>query len=251
MTVRILLVGAAFCAATSLWNSSVYSQTKDEKKPEAAKPAAAAQPPAAKPGDKPATATPPTASKPAGDKPAAGGDDMAKMMEMWKKAATPGEFHAKLNQLVGKWNFTTKARMSPEQPWEETTGKAEYRWGLGKRVLFHEVKANPGEKDAEMGGPFEGFGMTGYDNTTKKYYNVWTDNMGTGVMMSTGTVDSSGKTFTYTSEDGYICPMTGEKKTPKSILKIAGDDKVVFEMYDKGPDGKEYMNVEVTYARQK
>jgi hypothetical protein len=238
-----LLLAVAFCAASALGRAA-YAQAKDEKKP-AEKPAAA-QPPAAKPAEKPATA-----AKPADAHAAPGGPDMAKMMEAWKKSATPGEYHAKLNPLVGKWTFVTKMRMSPDQPWEETPGKAEYRWALGKRVLFHDVKANPGPKDAEMGGPFEGFGFTGFDNGTQKYFNIWTDNMSTTYMASTGSVDSSGKTFTYTSEDGYICPMTGEKKTPKSVLKIAGDDKLVFEMYDKGPDGKEFMSLEVTYTRQK
>jgi len=101
-----------------------------------------------------------------------------------------------------------------------------------------------------MGGvPFEGFGMTGFDNVSKKYYNVWADNMGTGIMTSTGTADASGKTFTYNGE--YNCPITGGKKTAKSILKIVGDDKLVYEMYDKTPDGKEFVSLEVTYARQK
>ncbi len=229
MKVRNLFFGAAFCAATVMWNSSVYSQAKDEKKPAAEKPAAA-QP--AKPGDK-AAGQPSEA-------------DMAKMIA----AGKPGPEHAKLDSLVGKWNFVTKYRMSPEQPWQESPGKAEYRWGLGKRILYHEVKANPSPQDAMMGGPFEGFGMTGYDNMTKKYYNVWADNMGTGIMSSTGSADSSGKTFTYGSDE-YTCPMTGEKKKTKSVLKIAGDDKVVYEMYDKDPDGKEFMTLEVTYTRQK
>jgi hypothetical protein len=231
MKARNLLLAFAVVSASAL---TVYAQAKDETKP-AEKPAAA-QP--AKPGDKPAAA-------------AHGGEDMAKMMENWKKAATPGSSHAKLEPLVGKWTFVTKARMAPDQPWEETPGKAEFKWGLGKRFIYQEVKANPGPHDAMMGAPFEGFGITGYDNTTQKYYNVWADNMGTGIMTSTGTADSSGKTFTYSSPEGYICPMTGAKKTPKSVLKIAGDDKLVFEMYDKGPDGKEYMSLEVTYARQK
>ena len=70
MKARQLLVAVAFCAATALWSSSVYSQTKDEKKPAGDKPAAA-QPPAAKPADKPAGDKPaaPAAAKP-GDKPA-------------------------------------------------------------------------------------------------------------------------------------------------------------------------------------
>jgi len=232
-------------------NSTAFAQTKDEKKPAGDKPAA--KPADTKPADaKPASDKP--AAKP-GDKPTAGADkggaqpsaeDMAKMMQM----GMPGEFHAKLKPLAGKWTYITKWRMSPEQPWEGSTGKAEYKWILGGRILVLEIKGNPGPNDAMMGGPFDGFGLTGYDNLTKKYYNVWGDNMGTGIMTSTGTCDGSGKSFTYMSDE-YTCPMTGQKKTTKSVLKIAGDDKIVFEMYDKGADGKEYMNLEVSYARQK
>jgi hypothetical protein len=238
------------CTATALWSSTAYSQTKDEKKPEAAKPAATTQPPAAKPADKSATAAPPTAATKPGANPAAPAGGMPPEMEAMMKAAQPGEFHAKLKPLAGKWTVTSKFRMSPDQPWEESTGKAEYKWGLGGRYLFQDVKANPSEKDKEQGGPFEGFGMMGYDNMSKKYFSTWVDNMGTMLMTSTGTCDSSGKTFTFMG-DPYICPMTGQNKTTKSILKIAGDDKAVWEMYDKGPDGKEYMGLEVTYTRQK
>jgi hypothetical protein len=215
--------------------AAVAQDTKPAAKP-------AAQPPA-KPADKPADKP---AATPAGQP---GGDEMAKMMEAFQKAATPGEFHAKLKPLAGKWTFVTKARMSPDEPWHESPGKAEYKWILGGRILSQEVKASPGEHDAAMGGPFEGFGLTGYDNMTKKYFNAWADSMGTGLMMSTGSVDSSGKTFTYTGE--YQDPVSGQKKTAKSVLKIAGDDKIVFEMYDTGPDGKEFMSLEVTYTRQK
>lgn len=196
----------------------------------------------------------PDAKKPAG-KPAAGaaqpgGEEAAKMMEAWKKASTPAEGHDKLKPLAGKWTYVTKWRMSPEAPFEESTGKAEFKWGMGGRFLFSEVKGDPTPNDAMMGGPFEGFGMYGYDNMTKKYTNTWVDNMSTGTMISHGTADGSGKTFTFMAEEG-MCPMTGEMKKPKSVLKMEGDDKVVFEMYDKGPDGKEFKGLEVTYTRQK
>jgi hypothetical protein len=199
--------------------------------------------PADKPAEKPAT-------KPA-DKPAAGqpSPEEMKMMEVWKQAAKPGEFHAKLKPLTGNWTMVTRFRMSPDQPWEQSTGKAEYKWILGDRILVQTVKGDPGgAMDDMMGYPFEGHGMTGYDNATKKYWNIWADNMGTGIMTSTGTVDGSGKTFTSTAE--YDDPNFGHKSV-KTVLKIAGDDKAVFEMYDKGPDGKEFMGLEVTYTRQK
>ncbi len=176
-----------------------------------------------------------------------GADDMAKMMEAMQKAATPGEFHDNLKPLAGKWTFTTRYRMSADGPWEQSTGSAVYKWILGGRILVQEVKANPSPEDAMMGGPFEGYGMTGYDNVSKKYFNVWCDNMGTGMMSSTGTCDSSGKTITYMGE--FNDPMSGKVKRIKSVLKIVGDDKVVYEMYEKTPDGKEYMSLEVTYTR--
>lgn len=237
---RRVFTGMLFVAAFA-WSSAAFAQTKDEKKPAGDKPAAKAAD--AK------TAAPATDKKPiAGDK-AAGmpsPEEMAKMMPL----VTPGEFHAKLKPLVGKWTFITKWRMTPEAPWTESDGKAEYRWINGGRFLVHEVKGNPGTNDAMMGGaPFEGFGITGYDNIDKKYHNTWTDNWGTGMMIGTGTVDGSGKSFTYNND--YNCPMTGGARTSKTILKIAGDDKLVFEMYDKAPDGKEFINVEVTYTRVK
>ena len=174
-------------------------------------------------------------------------DEMAKMMEVAQKAATPGEFHEHLKPLAGKWTFTTRYRMSADGPWEQSTGSAVYKWILGGRILVQEVKANPSPADAMMGGPFEGYGITGYDNVSKKYFNVWCDNMGTGMMSSTGTCDGSGKIISYMGE--YNDPMTGQPKTVKSVLKIVGDDKSVYEMYEKSPDGKEYMSVEVTYVR--
>lgn len=219
-----LVVGSAFGAAA-------IAQTPDTKKPDAKKP------------DAKATA--------AGDKAAGHDADMAKMMESWKKASTPAEGHAKLAPIAGKWTYVTKARMTPDEPFHESTGKAEYKWTLGRRFLMQEIKGNPSPDDAMMGGPFEGFGMLGYDNMTKKYISVWTDNMSTGMMTSEGTADGSGKTFTFTTEEGYICPMSGQLEKPRTVLKMIGEDKLVFEMHNKGPDGKEFMNLEVTYARAK
>jgi len=230
----VLLMGAAFA-----WTSAAFAQAKDEKKPAGDKPMAhpTEAKPAAHAGEK----------NMAGEKPAVmpSQEDMMKMMEMGK----PGEFHAKLKPMAGKWTTTSKFRMTPEMPWEESTGKAEFKWALGGRFLVQEYKANPGPQDAMMGGPFEGYGMTGYDNIDKKFHNIWTDNMSTGMMVSTGTADGSGQTFNYNGECN--CPIAGGPKPVKSIIKIEGDDKLKFEMYDKTPDGKEFQCLEVTYTREK
>lgn len=231
MTVRSKWLVGLFCVGAVLCGGISMAQ---DKKP-TDKPAAKA--PEAKAGDKPAAA-------PAGQPSA---EEMA-MIQKMMEAGTPGEAHAKLKPMTGKWTFTSKWRMSPDQPWDESTGKAEYKWILGNRILMNDIKTDPNPaKDAMMGGPFEGFGMTGYDNVSKKYFNIWSDSVSTGIMVSHGTADGSGKTFTYESE--YNCPMKGPNQHTKTVMKIEGDDKMVFQMYDKDDKGKEFVMGEVAYTR--
>lgn len=242
MKVRHLFVGAAFCAATALWSSGVYSQTKDEKKPEAAKPAAATQPPAAKPADKPATATPPTAGKPAGDKPAAGGGEAESMMKMMQEMSAPGKEHEALKPLVGAFTCSTKFYTAPGTQPQESTGTVERKWILGNRYIQEEVKATM------MGMPFEGFGITGYDKMQKFYHSYWIDSLGTGTWSMTGTADAAGKMFTYTGEN--FDPMVGQKTKGRSTVEFVDNNKHVMKMYGPGPDGKEFMGFEMTCTRK-
>jgi hypothetical protein len=168
------------------------------------------------------------------------GGEMDAQMAAWMKLAAPGEFHEHLKPLAGKWTQVVRWRMAPEAPWEESKGVSTYTWVLGNRFLRQEV-------GGEMGGqPFEGLGYLGYDNFKKKYVSVWMDNMGTMMMFGEGTCDAAGKVITTTGE--YDDPMTGGKKKSKSVLRI-GDDKHVYEMYSYGPDGKEFLSLEITYTR--
>jgi len=220
MKVRNVLVGTVFCAATAFWNSSAYSQAKDEKKP------APAQPPATKPAEKPAAAP-------------AGGMDPG--MDAMMKAGQPGEFHAKLKAMEGNWDTTVKSYMSPGTP-TESKGVSTRKWIMDGRFLQED---NTGDF---MGMPFKGMGITGYDNIQKKYVSTWIDNMGTSIMNSTGTVDATGKTFTYECESPD--PMTGKMTKTKMVTKIIDDKKHTFEMSGPGPDGKEMKMLEITYTKK-
>lgn len=162
-------------------------------------------------------------------------------MEAWARAATPGDFHANLEDLVGQWDLKVRWRMQPEAEWMESQSKAESKWILGGRFIVEHVQGE------SMGMPFEGFGHTGYDNVKKKYVSTWMDSMGTGMMMSEGTCDPSGKVFTFSGT--FMDPMTGKSKTVKSVLQIINKEKHVFEMFDTGPDGKEFLSMEITYTR--
>lgn len=172
-----------------------------------------------------------------------GQPEPAAMMEAWKKMSEPGEFHAHLQPLAGRWNQATKHRMSPDQPWEESTGSAEYRWILDGRFMLQDVKGEMAE-----GYPFTGLGIMAYDKVKKKYVTVWADNFMSGFMIAEGTCDASGKVITYQGE--YSNPMTGETQKDKSVFRIINNDKHVFEMYGTTPDGKEFRSLEITYTRR-
>jgi len=175
-----------------------------------------------------------------------GGDDMAAMMAEMMKYAAPGEHHGHLKPLAGKWKLASKFRMSPEAPWDDSTGDATLEWILGGRFLQLKVKSPPSEA---MPMEFEGFGLLGYDNYGKKYVSAWMDSMFTGIMMMNGSCDASAKTITLTGENDD--PMTGGKSKQRWVYKIINDDKFVFEMWGPGEDGKEFMNGEITYNRVK
>jgi len=235
-----LLIAVAFCAAMALWNSAVYSQAKDEKKPEAAKPAAAT-PPAAKPTDKPAAVTPPAAAKPAGEK-AGGGGEAESMLKMMQEMAAPGKEHEALKPLIGSFTCANKFMMAPGAPPMESGGTVDRKWIIGNRYIQEEVKGNM------MGMPFEGFGITGYDKLQKMYHGFWIDNMSTGTWTMTGTADAAGKLFTFTGEN--FDPMVGKKTKGRSTMEFVDNNKHVMKMYGPGPDGKEFLNFEMTCTRK-
>ena len=57
---------------------------------------------------------------------------------------------------------------------------------------------------------------TELDFEQKKYVGVWIDNMGTGIMYSTGTCDADGKVCTSTSE--MLDPMSGQMTSVRSVV---------------------------------
>jgi len=169
----------------------------------------------------------------------------AEMEAAYAKAGTPGPEHEMLKSRAGSWTHVVKFRMAPDQEWMELKGTSERKVMMGGRYVQQETK---GAAMMEGQPPFEGFGVTGYDNIQKKYVNVWFDNEGTGMMISYGTADPTGKVITYAGE--YPDAMTGKVKKIKSITRMKDDKTEVYEMYDTTPDGKEYVTLEVTYTKK-
>jgi hypothetical protein len=162
------------------------------------------------------------AADPKGDpksaQPGMDADAMNKMMAL----ATPGEHHKAMDKMVGTWKTSIKMWMGPGQP-EASTGTATYQWILGGRYMQE-------KQTATMSGmPFEGMGITGYDNAKNQYFNVWLDNMGTGVMNSIGHASADGKgiTFTGTTFD----PMQNKDVSVREEISWQDDTHFTFSMY--------------------
>jgi hypothetical protein len=165
------------------------------------------------------------------------------MMEAWQKAMTPGPAHKQLDSMVGTWNTKVMSWMAPGAPPMETTGVSENRWILGGRWIEQRFSGS------FMGQPFEGIGYTGYDNVAKQYVGTWMDNMGTGVMMSTGSAAADGKTYNFKST--MADPMTGKPMMIDEKITVVDADHQVMEMWNPGPDGKMYKSMEIQYSRKK
>ncbi|MBI1871214.1 MAG: DUF1579 domain-containing protein [Chlamydiae bacterium] len=135
-----------------------------------------------------------------------------------------------------------KMKMDPSQPAQESKGISENHWIMGGRFLSQSAKGE------SMGQPFEGMGITGYDNVRGEYTSIWIDNMGTGIENATAQYDPATKTF---SEKGSCSsPITGDKdKHFRAEWKIVDKDHYTYEMYTSGPDGKEFKNIEISYTR--
>ena len=85
------------------------------------------------------------------------------MIDAWKKAGEVGPAHGRLKAMAGNFDTTTRVRMKPGAPPQESKGKSEHKLVFDGRFLQQEFKGSM------MGQPFTGIGVTGYDNTRKKY----------------------------------------------------------------------------------
>lgn len=182
-----------------------------------------------------------------------GGMDEAAMMEMWMKAASPGENHKLLESMVGDWTYVNKMWHNPDPnaPAEESTGTCSTKPIMGGRFFQNEIAGSfemPGPDGKPMKMDFRGTGLNGYDNVTGKFVGTWIDNMGTGIMYFEGSYDPAAKSFTYTST--FDCPMQRCKVAIREVVKIIDKDHHVMEWYETRPGEKERKTMEITYTRK-
>jgi hypothetical protein len=163
----------------------------------------------------------------------------AAMYELFMKAAAPGEHHAQLATWEGTWDLVVKHWMDPNMPPGESDATSVFKTVMGGRYVIEDV-----EGTTPMG-PFQGMGMTGFDNVTQQYVNTWIDNMSTGVMVARGGPAVDG---VVSMTGNMSSPMVGGLQAFRSELKLISVDERLFTMWEDR-DGTEVKTMEITYKR--
>lgn len=164
------------------------------------------------------------------------------MMEAWQRARTPGPQHEMMRRMTGDFDLTVTMYMEPGADPEVSKATATRRMILGGRYLEETVEGTA------MGEPFEGRGLTGYNNVTGKWWGTWVDNMSTGLMTSEGDWDEEKGTGTFWARASN--PLTGETEKSRTVVRrLEGGDEVM-ETYMVTPHG-EVKSMEILYQRRK
>lgn len=169
-----------------------------------------------------------------------GDAEMAAMMEAYEKAGTPGENHRILDRMVGEWDIEVRMYMDPSGEPQVSHGTAVTKWVMAGRFVEETVQGD------FMGAPFQGRGLTGYNNVTGEYEATWIDNHTTAIVRYTGEVDDQGRMIFMSK---YKDPTSGEMVKGRSVAEFVSDDEVVYRAYEDRGEG-ETLTMELIYTRK-
>lgn len=169
--------------------------------------------------------------------------DSATVAKAWADYATPSKAHEMLAKDTGTWDADMTFWMEGNPEPQKAKSVAVYK-------MILDGKYQEGTYKGDMWGmPFEGRGMTAYDNASKEYIATWVDNMGTGMLVSRGKYDEATKTLTFNG--AMVDPVTGKEKQIKEIITYIDENTQKLEMFDIDANGKEFKNMEILSKRRK
>jgi hypothetical protein len=169
--------------------------------------------------------------------------DSAMMDKAWKESMTVSEQHKMLAKADGTWTGDVTMWMADGAPPMKSTSTTV------NKMIFGGLYQQSTHSGDMMGMPFEGMSILGYDNMKKEFFSTWIDNMGSGIIVSTGSWDEASKKLTLT---GSMKCMNGQDAMEREVFTMTDDNNQTLEMY--GPDsktGKEYKTMEIKYTRKK
>lgn len=141
----------------------------------------------------------------------------------------PTPQHEWLQQLVGEWNVSARATMTPGEPpmqfeFTESVRSIGVTWVLA-------------EGSAEFqGAPFTSLMTLGYDPSKQLFVGTWVDSMQTHLWTYRGALDSSGKVLTLETEGPSFGDPTQMAKYRDSLQVLSPDHRRLSSSV-LGPDG--------------
>lgn len=165
------------------------------------------------------------------------------MMEMYADMARPVSEHAKLRELTGKWNMTTKLWFNPAEPPRTASGTATGRLILGGRFLELTGSLKGGGVDADS------VTLFGFDRRTSDYTMVGLDTLGTYYITAAGKYDDAAKGIAL--DGSYLMPPANQEQKYRFVWRSDSPDEHVLVLHFDVPGGKPMLVAETILKRAK
>lgn len=142
-----------------------------------------------------------------------------------------------IQNSVGKWKAEIKMWMAGPDADPDVSSGSETNEMVGDNWLVSKFEGEFG------GAKFTGVGIVGYNAESKKFVNTWIDSISPEMAKFEGTYDKATKSITMLGKS--------EGNDGKHVTQIKDDKTRIFTMYQKGPDGDDFVKVmEITYTKQ-
>lgn len=160
----------------------------------------------------------------------------------WVALSKPGPSHRLLDLFVGEWDATITFWSGPRAEPQVSRGRSSVEWILGKRFIKEDFTGElAGEK-------FQGLGIMGFDNGSRRFSNVWMESTGTALVISHGKYLADTNSFEFSAE--VYDPLIGKTKTTRSTITITSHDGYRVEVMDQDAKGESYKSFEAAYTRK-
>ena len=166
--------------------------------------------------------------------------DSATMMKAWEKFMTPGDMHKWLAKWDGTWTGEVSSYMGSGEPMKSTAT-------MTNKMIMNGLYQMSDYSGTMMGQPFQGHGILAYDNAKKEFVNTWIDNMGSGVIVMRGTLDTTNNVLSI--KGVQTDPVTGKDAMIREEVRFIDDNTQSFSMWGE-MNGKEHKFMDATFKRK-
>lgn len=179
--------------------------------------------------------------------PVAGQSQTAEQMPSSTRLAMPGEQHAWLEPLVGRWDVEMLVYPGPgAEPVVSDDVSATREWILGQRYIAEELRGTV------FGAPSARNGVLGYNRLDGRFEWVKMDTFEPGQMIYLGRGDAGPEGFSLwgeSNEAGMGPEPTGRYRELRFEFDIVDADYNVQRIFARYPGGEEFLFVEQRFTR--